>query len=173
MRRMLEAIEPVRSELGRVAVVGEGWSREPWWAEELNMREAYYCDYDYLTRLRVETLPPVPFPLVVEWMSKGLMNPVILRPLFERLRFVTPRLFETVAAGTVPLFGFDNELVRDIYGERAQSLTLPPVQPERRIADIQQRPEHYREVVQELRAELAERHSHKARLKELIETIES
>jgi hypothetical protein len=173
MRRILEAIEPVRDEVGRIGMVGEGWAEPPWWAETMNMQDVYHCDYDYLRRLRVEALPPVPFPQVVNWMSRARFNPVILRPLFGKLRFVTPRLFETVAAGTIPVFGFDDTHVREIYGERALEVTLPASRAEKRIADLERRPEHYTEVVRELRAHLAEKHSHRARLRELIEIIES
>ena len=79
----------------------------------------YYVDRDYLKQIGVEALPPVPYPEVIATMSRGIFNPVIYRPLFERLGIVTCRTFETPAAGTIPLFLLDPDYVRSIYGDAA------------------------------------------------------
>jgi hypothetical protein len=139
----------------------------------MKMEDAYYTDIAYMGRLGVEFLPPVPFEQVVAWMSKATFNPVISRPTFNRMRLVTPRFFETPAANTVPLFGLDDAYVAEIYGERALELVLPAQKPEDKILDIQCRPDYYGAIVRGIRGHLAERHSQAARLKELIQIVES
>jgi hypothetical protein len=106
-------------------------------------------------------------------MSKATFNPVIARPIFDRLRFVTPRLFETLGANTIPLFGLDPAHVREIYGEAALELILPEFDPEQKIIDIMSRPEHFADIVRSTRRHLAEKHSHAARIQELIDIVES
>jgi hypothetical protein len=170
MRRVLRAVEPARPQVGRIALVGHGWDTLPPWAGPMQMEDAYFTDQDYLQKLAVEVIPPVPFDQVIAWMSRGIFNPVIYRPLFEHLRLVTCRTFETPAAGTIPLFGLDPGYVREIYGEAAAELVLTDGKPQK-ILDIVSRPEQYAPIVLSIRRHLAERHSYAARLRELIEIV--
>ncbi len=173
MRRVLDAIAPVRERVGRIGVVGHGWEALPPWAVPMKMEEAYYTDVDYMRSLDLEFLPPIPFGQVVDRMNSAWFNPVISRPTFNHMRLVTPRFFETPASGTIPIFGLDAAYVAEIYGERALELVLPCQRAEEKIEDIFDRPEHYGGVVTEIRKHLAQHHSQKTRLRELIEIIES
>jgi hypothetical protein len=173
MYRVLRAIEPVRDRVGRIALVGHGWGSPPWWAGPMHLEEAYFSDDGYLGKLAVEAMPSVRFAEVIGWMSKATLNPVLLRPIFAHLRFVTPRLFETPAANTIPLFVLDEGHVQEIYGEEAVELLLPEDDPQEKILDIVRRPERYRSVILGVRRHLAEQHSHAARLQQLIEVIET
>jgi hypothetical protein len=173
MARVLRAIEPVHEQVGRLGVVGHGWGELPPWAAPMKMEDAYYTDPSYMNELGVEILPPIPFGQVVACMSKATFNPVISRPTFNLMRLVTPRYFETPAASTIPLFGLDAAYVQEIYGERALELMLPAEKPEDKIADLLRRPGYYGEIVQDIRRHMREEHSQTARLKELIEIIES
>src|SRR5262249_996026 len=141
--QVLAAIAPVRTRLGRVAIVGHGWDKLPAWAEPMNMQAAYYTDPELLRRLDVELLPPVPFTDVVCTMNRGLLSPVLTRPTFNELKFVTPRYFETPAAGSIPLFVIDRSHVQEIYGQAALELALPPDNAADKIEDVLDRPEHY------------------------------
>ena len=118
-------------------------------------------------------MPAVPVDRVIDTMSKGVFNPVLLRPLFNRLRIVNPRLFETPAANTIPLFGLDDEYVRQLYGDEAAELVLPREDPGRRIEEVMRRPERFARIVQGIRRHLAERHSYERRMRELIELVKS
>src|SRR5262249_20136943 len=139
----------------------------------LQLEHAYFSDPGYLGRLGVEVLAPVRFGEVIRWMSKATVNPVLLRPLFAHLRFVTPRLFETPAANTIPLFVLEPAHVREIYGEAGLELVLPEDCPHEKVLDLVRRPERYAAVVREVRQHLAEKHSHAARFRRLLEIIES
>jgi hypothetical protein len=173
MMRVFKGVEPVRAQLARIGLVGYGWDSQPHWAESMQLQQAYFSDANKLRELHVETLPPVRFEYVIDWMNKARFNPVVLRSLFARLRIVTPRFFETVAANTIPLFVLDRAHVREIYGEQGLELVLPKDSPEEKILDIVHHPERYLEVVMGIRQHLAERHSHSARLRKLIEIIQS
>jgi glycosyltransferase involved in cell wall biosynthesis len=173
MMRVLKGVEPVRSELGRIGLLGYGWDSPPHWASSMQLKHAYFADSGMLEQLGVEFLSPVRFEYVIEAMSRAKFNPILLRSLFSRLSIVTPRIFETVAAGTIPLLVLEPEYVRKIYGESALELILPEEAPEEKILDMVNRPERYRELVMSIRAHLAEHHSHTARLRRLIEIIES
>ncbi|HKB00793.1 MAG TPA: glycosyltransferase [Gemmataceae bacterium] len=173
MHRVLQAVEPVRERLGRVGLVGHGWGAPPPWAGEMGIEDYYRTDAVYLNRLGVELMPAVRFTEVIERMGRARVNPVLLRPTFERLRIVTPRMFETPASGTLPLFAFDREHVREIYGEAGLEFWLPDEGGPEKVLDLVHRPDRYRKPLMEVRRHLATRHSHAARLRELIEIVES
>src|SRR5258708_17653862 len=80
MRRILRAIEPIRSQFGRVALVGHGWAPLPPWAVPMPVAAPYYSDAADPSRLCVEGLHPVPFETVIDWMGRAAFNPVISRP---------------------------------------------------------------------------------------------
>ena len=108
MKRVLRAVEPVAAKVGRVGLVGVGWAQLPWWASEMAIEDCYYVrPTAYLQRLDVEVIPPVPFGAGGRLDEQAVFNPVLLRPIFRHMQFVTPRIFETPAANTIPLFGFD------------------------------------------------------------------
>jgi hypothetical protein len=172
MKAILQAIEPVRSRLGRLGIVGHGWDRLAPWANKSIIEDAYYSDPEYLQTLGIEVFPPILFGAVIEHMSKGVFMPVIYRPLFNHLRLVTCRTFETVAANTIPLFGMEESYVKEFYGDRAAELVMPRDDPHEKILDMVTRPEHYTGIVQEIRADLARKHSYQERIRDLIRIIE-
>ena len=172
MSQVLKAIEPVRDKVGRVALVGDGWDHPLEWTEWNEIKADYYVDRDFLRANRFEALPAVPFSQVTATMNKGVFNPVIYRPLFEYLDFVTCRTFETPAAGTIPLFLLDPRYVKETFGEPAFELMLGEGDRSAKILDVLNRPEHYAAIVQGIRSNFAKQHSPEARLKRLIEIIE-
>jgi glycosyltransferase involved in cell wall biosynthesis len=168
LRRVLGAIEPIREEVGRIGIAGHGWEEMPWWVEQPLRDDAYFTDPAYLRGFGVELMPAVPIHEVVRTMGRGVFNPVLVRPTFNHFRLVNPRLFETVAASTIPLFNLDREYVREIYGEAAVELVLREDASDQ-VLDVLSRPEYYAEIVREIRRHLAERHSFAARVRELVD----
>jgi len=173
LRRVLEAVEPIRSEIGRIGLVGNGWGEPPPWANTSLIEDAYDSDPAFLDRLNVEVMPPIRFDQVVRSMSLGVVNPVIYRPLFDHLRLVTCRTFETLAASTIPLFAQDATFVEEIFGEQALELVLPQDRPQDKILALLRRPQHYASILQGIRRQFAKEHSYAARIRELIEIVES
>ncbi len=171
MERVLQGVQRVRAQVGAIGLVGYAWDPPASWLEPRLRQTACYTDPAYLEELSVRVMPAVPVHRVVDTMSQGVFNPVLLRPLFNHLRIVTPRLFETPAANTIPLFGLDEEYVQQLYGDEAVELALPREQPGQKIAEVMRRPERYAAIVKGIRRHLAERHSYETRLKELIELV--
>jgi Glycosyl transferases group 1 len=173
LQRVLRGVEPIREQVGRIGLVGNGWGVPPPWANATLIEDAYYTDPAYLRELGVEVLPPVRFDQVIAHMGKGRFSPVIYRPLFDHLRLVTCRTFETPAANTLPLFAQEAADVVEIYGGGAAELVLPAHQPEEKILDLLRRPGYYAAIVQAIRRHLAKQHSYEVRLRELIDIVES
>lgn len=171
MRRVLQAVERVRSEVGRIGLTGHGWDAQAPWANASVSEDAYYSDAVYLKQLDVEVSPPIRFDQVIASMGSGIFTPVLYRPLFEHLRLVTCRTFEAPAANTIPVFGLEPDFVEETYGNRARTLALAKDRPEELIRDVIRHPERYVEIVEEMRRQLSERHSYAVRLQELMAMV--
>jgi hypothetical protein len=106
---------------GRVEVCGRYWDGE--------LRPGYEVatssDAVVLDELGVQVHRPVPFGEVVSFMSGAVVSPVLLRPVLARLGLVTPRVFETIAARTIPLFLQGDTAISDVAGQ-ADALHLGP-----------------------------------------------
>jgi len=172
LHRVLRALEPVRDAVGGIRIVGHGWDSPAPWAGPAMVEDAWRTDPEYLRKLDVEVLPPVPFNQVVPMMGRGVFSPVVYRPLFDHLRLVTCRTFETPAAGAIPLFTQTAEYVAEVYGSEAVALTLPDEAPEAKVEDLMRRPRHYAAVVEGVRRRLAEQHSYETRLRTLVDLLE-
>jgi hypothetical protein len=173
MYQVLRALEPIRKKVGRIGLIGHGWDALPSWAIPMEIEDVYYSDPSYLKKLNVEVMPPIPVKQVIGWMSKANFNPVIYRPLFNHLKLVTCRTFETPAANTIPLLGLDETYVQEIYGDSAIELVLADDNPQDKFLDVLNRPNYYADIVMGIRQHLAKKHSYAARIHELIQIIES
>ena len=172
--KVLDAIEPIRSRIGALGIVGHGWDSLPPWANASIIEDAYLSDPEYLKKLDVEIRPPIQFGDVIGHMSLGVFHPIVYRPLFDRLHLVTCRTFETFAANTIPLFVTGADYIADVYGPEVSELILNGTQPATdKIEDVLCRPAHYAAVVASIRRHLAAKHSYAARLRELVELVES
>jgi len=171
MRRFLEAIEPLRADLGRICLAGWAWDHRPDWAVELGLR-GIDVDPAFLERLGVEKWWGVAYNEFIEFVGQGRFSPIFHRPLFNHLGLVTNRTFETFCADTIPLLMLPDELIEAIYG--ADALLLAPGDDVAgRLRDMMQRPEVYWYAILNIRSHLAEHHSYQKRFKELLAILES
>jgi hypothetical protein len=172
LKRVFEAMEPIRAQLGRIAVVGQDWAAMPWWVPSPLREQAYFTDPEYLQRLGVELRDSIRVERVIATMGTAVFNPVLLRPIFDHFALVTCRTFETPAANTIPLFAQGEDYVTRVYGECARPLVLRPGNTAReQILDVLDRSAHYAEMVREIRRHLAKEHSYAARLEELVRIV--
>jgi hypothetical protein len=168
LHRVLRAMEPIRDQIGPVALVGQDWAAMPCWVPSPLREQGYFTDPEYLHRIGVELREPIPVEQVIPTMGTAVFNPVLMRPVFDHFGLVTCRTFETLAASTIPLFGQDREFVTAIYGERAADLVLRHGEAAtEHILDVVRRPEEYAGIVLDIRRHLAEKHSYAVRLQEL------
>jgi hypothetical protein len=171
IRRFLEAIEPLREQLGPICLVGWDWGKRPDWAVELGLH-GVDVDVALLQRLGVGTREAIPFNDVVEFVGQARFSPVFHRPLYNHLGLVTNRTFETFCADTMPLLMLPDNLVETIYGPYAGPLA-PGDKVVERLEDMMRCPEAYWEAVLKTRLSLAEHHSYQQRFKELLAILES
>jgi hypothetical protein len=171
IRRFLEAIEPLREELGPICLAGWRWDERPDWAAELGLA-GIDVDPALLKRLGVETKWPIPFNEVTGLLGQARFAPIFHRPLFKELGLVTVRTFETFHADTIPLLMLPDELIREIYGPAAKPLA-PGGDVAGRLRDMIRHPEVYWDAVFKVRAHLGRHHSYQQRFAELQNILES
>ncbi len=171
--RVLQALEPIRGQVGRIGLVGHGWNSDASWGGPAASEEAYFVDSSYLRKLEVEVMAPIRFDQVVPSMGRGVLTPVIYRPLFDYLHLVTCRTFETPAANTIPIFGQDSAYVREIFGESALALVLPQERPEEKILALLGRPQDCVEIIWDIRRRMADHYSYSVQFRKLMDFVES
>ena len=171
LRPFLEAVAPLREELGPVCLAGWDWNKKPEWAMEHGLKGAD-VDPELLEQLGVETRWAIPFDEVIEFVGRSRFCPVFHRPLFRELGLVSNRTFETFSADTIPLLMLPEAFVRQIYGDAALAL-VPGDDVAGRMEDMMCRPEEYWHAVLETRQHLAEHHSHERRFEHLLGLLDS
>ena len=168
-RRCCARIEPVRDRVGRVALVGEGWDNPPDWMEWDEIKANYYVDRDYLKQIGVEACRPFPIRRCTDTMSKGVFNPVVYRPLFERLGHGHLPDLRDAGGRNHPAVPARPRLCHgDFRRARRWSWSWRTSDAHEKILDVLARPEHYAEIVMGIRQDFGRRHTPEARLRELI-----
>jgi len=163
--RLCEELEPVRTRINGVAVFGKWWNGEGL----VGCEEHTYSDPDLLRAHSVEVYPPVSFHRVERTMGLGRINPIFVRPVLRELGLVTPRMFETFAADTVPLLPQGMKGAEHLYGSRVSPLCPSPgVSTADRILTILDAYREYVELRHEIARSLAEDHSYEVRLDQLL-----
>lgn len=165
VRRLLEQHASVRDLVGPACLVGWDWDRRPDWAVQ-NGILGVDVEPSLLSELRVETRSAVRFDEVIGLLGQARFAPVIHRPLFRRLGFVTNRTFETFCADAVPVLMLPRGFVEAVYGSAALAL-VPGDDLAAHLRDVWNRPEPYWEAVLRTRSHLARHHSYERRFQEL------
>lgn len=168
--RFLEAIEPIKEQVGQIHLVGWVWDQPLEWAREHGL-SGFDVDTDLLARLSVETRWGIPYHEVVDFVGQARFSPIFHRPLFNHLGFVTNRTFETFCSDTIPLVMLPDQLIETIYGDAVCPLA-PGDDVAGRLQEVMRRPEVYWEAVLKTRAHLATHHSFQRRFEELLAILE-
>lgn len=167
VRQFLEGYGPVRGKVGPACLTGWDWNARPEWAVQKGIN-GVATDPAFLAELDVEFRDGVRFDEVVGLLGQARFAPVIHRPLFKHLGFVTNRTFETFYADTLPVLMLPREFVSTLYGPAALTL-VPGDNVSAFLTDAMQRPEHYWDAVLQTRQHLASQHSYAHRLRQLAE----
>lgn len=170
MKHFLEAIEPIKESVSPIALRGWAWDERPQWATEHGFG-GLDLDPALLQRLGVDVGSPIAFDEVVQFQGKARFCPVIQRPLFNELGFVTNRTFETFSSDTLPILLIPETFVESILGKDALPFAAGD-NPREKIEDMLRCPELYWEAVLKTRAHLAAHHSYEQRFKELQAILE-
>jgi hypothetical protein len=167
---LLPAFERIRNQVGKIGFVGLWWDGVPWWAEEKGLELALQVDTDELNRLYIHVEPPVPYTQVIRKMSSAKINIFAPRPFLRHAKYLTQRYFEEFCADTIPLLMLDPDFAEEIYGPAGRELTLTGRVAEK-ILDALQRPDYYRELVEDVRGHLMIEHSYDRRVRELVAAL--
>lgn len=163
----IKIITPIRSRLKKVALIGQYWLDEV--MEEF--KEATYSDPNFLKRNEIKVYGSVPYGQVEMTMSRGLLNPIFIRPILTKLEFVTPRMFETLSADTVPLIPSYFTHATHLYGEDIRDLTISLDHPADDIMRILENYDENIKLVRNIREGLKAKHTYEARLKQLLQYV--
>jgi len=162
----LEEYAEVRAEAGPACLIGWDWSARPDWAVQKAIM-GVDTDAAFLAANKVEVRNGVRFDEIVSLLGQAKFAPVIHRPLFKELGFVTNRSFETFYADTIPLLMLPESFVQSIYGAGAKKL-VPTKGVASFVKDALKNPEPYWDAVLKTRAHLAAKHSYAVRIEELM-----
>jgi hypothetical protein len=169
---LLPVVAKNRSKIGRVRFIGLWWDKPPTEPGSGNPL-AFAFDSEAFKRLDIETQDSVMYDEVVQTMSMAKINIFTQRPVLHHLRHLTLKYFEIFYADTIPLLVLDADHAADVYGPAARELILSAGRADEKIMDALARPEHYREVVQEVRRHLARHHGYEQRMGELATALKS
>jgi hypothetical protein len=166
IRPFLQGYGAARNDIGPACLVGWDWGARPEWAAQMGIM-GIDTDPALLAQLGVQVRDAVRFDEVIVLLGKARFAPVIHRPLFRHLGFVTNRTFETFCADTIPVLMLPRDFVSQVYGEAALIL-VPGDDIAAHLRDAMRRPEHYWDAVLQTRSHLERHHSYKQRVQELL-----
>jgi hypothetical protein len=168
---LLPAFEKIRMQVGEIGFVGMWWDSTPEWAEAEGLEPALRTETDAFRRLRIRIEPPVPYTEVIQKMSTARVNIFTQRPFLHHVKHLTLRYFEEFCADTIPLLMIEPNFAETLYGPAGRELTLPGRVAEKML-DALQRPDHYRDLVEEVRRHLVAHHSYRRRIEELVTALD-
>ena len=163
-------IAPLRDRLGPAILAGWDWDERPEWAVEHELA-GVDVDRELLDQSGVEVHWATTYDEFIPFLSQARFSPVFQRPLYNHLRLVTNRMFQTFCADTIPLLMLPEDLIDAVYGPAARRLA-PAIDINGLINDALANPELYWEAVLETRRHLAREHSFEKRFTELLQIIE-
>ncbi|MGW3179500.1 glycosyltransferase family protein [Kitasatospora sp. NPDC001119] len=120
LARLVGAARTARPPLARLRVAGRWWTGDP----HPDHPAATANQPGWLAERGVHVTGPVPFGTVLTQMAKAEITPVLARPLLARQHLLTPRMFETIAAGTMPALPPELAYTTDLYGENIAPFLL-------------------------------------------------
>jgi hypothetical protein len=168
--QLLPAFEQIRGQVGEIGFLGLWWNEIPDWTEKLDLDPAIRLDPEAFRRLKIRIEPPCHYTEVIRTMSSARINIFTQRPFLAHVKHLTLRYFEEFCADTIPLLMLDADLAAAVYGPAGRELTLPGRVADK-LLDALQRPDHYREIVKDVRRHLLKHQHYHRRVEELVATL--
>ncbi|MEV6013603.1 glycosyltransferase [Streptomyces sp. NPDC051976] len=108
-----------------------------WWDAETcpGYREPTWSDPDWLAQQAVEVQQSVPLGQMVPHMARATVTPVLARPKLAAMKLLMPRVFETLASGSIPLIAPETAYLEQLLGPGTRSLLMDEDVIGRMIAD--------------------------------------
>jgi hypothetical protein len=163
---LVQAAAATRPALTRIQVCGRWWTGAPH-PEHVT---ATSNKQGWLEEQGITVAPPVPFGQVVAQMTQGAITPILARPLLAELRFLTPRMFETLASGSMPAIPRDLDYLTSLYGDDVAPFLLGE-DPGGQLARMLREPGSYRRRLASIQERLYRRFNYRRVLGELLKLI--
>ncbi|GAA0731069.1 glycosyltransferase family 1 protein [Dactylosporangium roseum] len=163
LTEVVEAALAAEPALSRIRVCGRWWDGEVCVGHE----RASANEPGWLRERGVEVAPAVAFGRVVAEMGRSLVSPVLVRPLVAGTGLLTPRMFETLASGSVPVLPPAAEFMAELYGDGCEKLMLGK-DPATTLGRIATNRRTYARVVAEIMERVRERYSYRRVLDDLL-----
>jgi hypothetical protein len=168
MTGIVRSAKGARPPIRRMRVCGR------WWAGPLAPEGApgIVNEPTWMKDAGVEVAPPVPFGQVVAAMSEAAITPVLARPLLARLGLLTPRMFETLASGSIPVLSPHLAYLTELYGDDLELFLLGD-DPSAQLGRMLREPARYREPLTRIQHRVHQRFNYRSVLIELMRLTRS
>lgn len=133
--------------VSRMRVCGRWWDGDACPGHE----QATVSEAGWLRNQGVEVAPSVPFGHVVSEMSLSAITPILARPVLATMGMLTPRMFETLVSGSVPVLTDNLAYVASVYGDDIQLFLLGD-NPSDTLARVLHGHDHYRQRLELVQA---------------------
>lgn len=120
LAEIVEAALAAGPPLKRIRVCGRWWDGDFCQGHEA----ASANEPGWLRERGVDVQPSVPFGRMVAEIGRSLISPILVRPLVAETGLLTPRMFETLASGSLPVLPKGAEFLASLYGDGADELVL-------------------------------------------------
>lgn len=151
--------------INSVRINGKNWRKKE--IESRLLNKSNVKNIPFKLSIRGSVLPNTH----LKFMSKGLINPILVNKDLLEKYLVTPRMFEAFAANTIPLLTDSALYVKKIYSEQSNIFFSPEEMIGRKIKDIFSFYKKYEEKRNEIRKHLKAEHSFEKRFTELLGII--
>ncbi len=147
----------------RVALLGKNWLiPDQYWPEATKQ------NLDFFKQNRIDVQEYMTeFGEFTEIIGRSRFSPILIRPVLNEMKMVTPRMFETFASGTTPILPSTFDYAIQLYGEEARELLIGD-KPESKLRDMAQREDYYHVIADSIRTQLKANHSFEKRVDELL-----
>ncbi|MBU1164784.1 hypothetical protein KKA15_04455 [Patescibacteria group bacterium] len=164
IKDLLLGISSIRRHVPKIGLIGN------WWLSDFleGYKEATWSDPALLEKQSVIVKSPPSYGQVEKTMSKGKMNPIFIRAILRKMKFVTPRMFETFLANTIPLLPDYFDYAIDLYGSEVMPLIMSNGV-NNTVMSILDNYEQIQRLCQSIREKLIREHSYKIKLEQLLE----
>lgn len=163
IEKLIRKVSSIRSHVKKIGIIGRYWNKEVMQGYE----EATKSSPNFLKQNKIIIKKSAPYGQVEKFMSRGLLNPIFIRPILSKLKFTTPRMFETLNADTVPLIPSYFTYAQDLYGDIIHQLRLTDNSADD-ILRIFDNYKYYINLSKKIRKTLRLKHSYEIRLKQLL-----
>ncbi|WP_409473420.1 glycosyltransferase family protein [Streptomyces sp. HC307] len=163
MTSLVQAAAAAEPPIERIRVCGRWWTGDP----HPDHLTATTNEPGWMQDHGVEVAPPVPFGHVVAAMSQAAITPVLARPLLARMRLLTPRMFETLASGSITALWPGLDYLSELYGDDVELFLLGD-DPADTLSRMMREPARYRERLAAVQLRVHECFNYQALLAELM-----